>query len=292
MTTLPSHPPRGPNPILPSELHSDTAVRTQAPLFPQPPGFSEQPPAPGPKCTKRDAENTLPRWNSASPATTTPAGTRSRQWLAEHPQPSGRQLAEAGYVAPHWAPPYGLDADPITQLLIDEELRRAGVRRPINPIGIGWAGPTLLYAGTAEQKERWLWALLSGEEFWCQLFSEPGAGSDLASLTHPGRARRRPLRRQRAEGVDQLRPHRPLGDLAGPDRSDGHQAPGHQLLRVPDGRSGDRDSAAHRHDRRARVQRGLLHRCAHPGRPSHRARARRVGSGQGDAGQRAGLAVG
>ena len=106
-----------------------------------------------------------------------------RQWLAEHPHHTGRQLAEAGYVAPHWAPPYGLDADPITQLLIDEELRRGGVRRPVNPIGIGWAGPTLMYAGTAEQKERWLWALLSGEEFWCQLFSEPGAGSDLASLS-------------------------------------------------------------------------------------------------------------
>ncbi len=117
-----------------------------------------------------------------------PRRSRVRQWLAEHPQPTGRQLAEAGYVAPHWAPPYGLDADPITQLLIDEELRRGGVRRPINPIGIGWAGPTLMYAGTAEQKERWLWALLSGEEFWCQLFSEPGAGSDLASLsTRAGR---------------------------------------------------------------------------------------------------------
>jgi 3-oxochol-4-en-24-oyl-CoA dehydrogenase len=92
-------------------------------------------------------------------------------------------LAEAGYVVPHWAPPFGLDADPLTQLMIDEELRRAGVRRPINPIGIGWAGPTLMYAGTEEQKERWLWSLLSGEEFWCQLFSEPGAGSDLAALT-------------------------------------------------------------------------------------------------------------
>ena len=57
------------------------------------------------------------------------------------------------------------------------------MRRPINPIGIGWAGPTLMYAGTEEQKERWLWSLLSGEEFWCQLFSEPGAGSDLAALT-------------------------------------------------------------------------------------------------------------
>jgi alkylation response protein AidB-like acyl-CoA dehydrogenase len=86
-------------------------------------------------------------------------------------------------VVPHWAPPFGFDADPVAQLIIDEELRGAGVRRPVNPIGIGWAGPTLLYAGSEEQKERWLWPLLSGEEFWCQLFSEPGAGSDLASLT-------------------------------------------------------------------------------------------------------------
>jgi alkylation response protein AidB-like acyl-CoA dehydrogenase len=106
-----------------------------------------------------------------------------RDWLAEHPHPTGRQLAEAGYVAPHWAAPYGLNADPLTQLMIDEELRRKGVRRPINPIGIGWAGPTLMYAGTEEQKDRWLWPLLSGEEFWCQLFSEPGAGSDLAALS-------------------------------------------------------------------------------------------------------------
>src|SRR6202034_3914692 len=85
-----------------------------------------------------------------------------REWLAAHPHPSGRQLAEAGYVVPHWAPPFGRDADPLTQLMIDEERRAAGVRRPVNPIGIGWAGPTIMYAGTAEQKERWLWALLSG----------------------------------------------------------------------------------------------------------------------------------
>ena len=68
------------------------------------------------------------------------------------------------------------------QLIIDDELRRAGVRRPVNPIGIGWAGPTILFAGTEEQKERYLLPMLAGEEFWCQLFSEPGAGSDLAGL--------------------------------------------------------------------------------------------------------------
>jgi alkylation response protein AidB-like acyl-CoA dehydrogenase len=105
-----------------------------------------------------------------------------RDWLAAHPSPSGRQLAEAGFVAPHWPAPWGLDADPIHQLLIDDELSAAGVRRPMNPIGIGWAGPTILHAGTPEQKERYLMPLLAGEELWCQLFSEPQAGSDLANL--------------------------------------------------------------------------------------------------------------
>jgi alkylation response protein AidB-like acyl-CoA dehydrogenase len=117
------------------------------------------------------------------PGSDDPRRQAVRSWLAEHPNPTGRQLAEAGYVVPHWKAPFGLDADPLTQLMIDEELRAAGVRRPINPIGIGWAGPTLMYAGSDEQKERWLWPLLSGEDFWCQLFSEPGAGSDLAALS-------------------------------------------------------------------------------------------------------------
>jgi alkylation response protein AidB-like acyl-CoA dehydrogenase len=106
-----------------------------------------------------------------------------RSWLAEHPTPTGRELAEVGYVAPHWPRPWGVDADPIHQILIDEELAAAGVRRPANMIGIGWAGPTLLHGGTDAQRERYLMPLLAGEEIWCQLFSEPGAGSDLASLT-------------------------------------------------------------------------------------------------------------
>jgi alkylation response protein AidB-like acyl-CoA dehydrogenase len=106
-----------------------------------------------------------------------------RSWLEAHPHAGGRKLAEAGYVAPHWPRPWGLDADPIAQLVIDDELRRAGVGRPINPIGIGWAGPTLLHAGTRAQQERYLMPMLAGEELWCQLFSEPGAGSDLADLS-------------------------------------------------------------------------------------------------------------
>lgn len=106
-----------------------------------------------------------------------------RQWLRLNPAPSGRQLAEAGYVAPHWPRPWGIDADPVHQLVIDEELRRGNVRRPMNPIGIGWAGPTIVHAGTEEQRQRYLFPLLAGEELWCQLFSEPGAGSDLANLS-------------------------------------------------------------------------------------------------------------
>jgi alkylation response protein AidB-like acyl-CoA dehydrogenase len=105
-----------------------------------------------------------------------------RGWLAANPRPTGRQLAEAGYVAPHWPAPWGLDADPIHQLIIDDELKRAKVSRPTNMIGIGWGGPTILHGGTREQQDRYLLPLLAGEEIWCQLFSEPGAGSDLANL--------------------------------------------------------------------------------------------------------------
>jgi alkylation response protein AidB-like acyl-CoA dehydrogenase len=113
-----------------------------------------------------------------------------RRFLTETLDPDGRpprdwfaRLARARYTAPHWPPPWGLGASPVEQLVIDEELRAARVRRPENPIGIGWAGPTLVLAGTEEQQQRWLPGLLDGSEIWCQLFSEPGAGSDLAALS-------------------------------------------------------------------------------------------------------------
>ncbi len=105
-----------------------------------------------------------------------------REWLLRNPDPSPVALVEAGYVVPHWPAPWGLNADPIHQLIISDELSRAKVRLPTNPIGIGWAAPTILLGGTEEQKERYLPKILSGEETWCQLFSEPDAGSDLAAL--------------------------------------------------------------------------------------------------------------
>jgi len=90
-------------------------------------------------------------------------------------------LAETGYLTPHWPAPYGLDATPAEQLLIDEELDRAGVARPDLVIA-GWAIPTILDHGTPEQIERFVRPTLLGEITWCQLFSEPEAGSDLAAL--------------------------------------------------------------------------------------------------------------
>ncbi|WP_280311358.1 acyl-CoA dehydrogenase family protein [Nocardia abscessus] len=98
--------------------------------------------------------------------------------------PADRQrdaLVEAGLAMPHWPRPYGRAADPMTGLVISEELRRAGLTAPDLAIG-GWAIPTLLQHGTPEQIERFAWPTLRGEVVWCQLFSEPEAGSDLAAL--------------------------------------------------------------------------------------------------------------
>ncbi|OBI34417.1 acyl-CoA dehydrogenase [Mycobacterium sp. E2238] len=90
-------------------------------------------------------------------------------------------LAEAGLQAPHWPAPHGRGASPAEQLLIDQEMAAAGVVRPDLVIG-WWAAPTILEHGTPEQIERFVPGTLRGEFLWCQLFSEPGAGSDLASL--------------------------------------------------------------------------------------------------------------
>ena len=94
----------------------------------------------------------------------------------------GRRFAASGYAAPHWPRPWGLGATAVEQLAIDEVLRESQVPRPLNPIGAGWAGPTILVAGTEDQQQRWLPGILDGSEIWCQLFSEPEAGSDLAAI--------------------------------------------------------------------------------------------------------------
>lgn len=91
-------------------------------------------------------------------------------------------MGEGGWVAPHLDRPWGRGASPLEQVLIHQELRAAGVRGP--ELGIGaWVVPSLAGYGTPEQQERFLRPTLRGGIVWCQLFSEPGAGSDLASLS-------------------------------------------------------------------------------------------------------------
>ncbi len=92
-----------------------------------------------------------------------------------------RAFADTGLLTPHWPEPYGLAAGPLQQIVIDDELRKAGIHRPDLIIG-AWAAPTILEHGTDEQRDRFVNATLRDQITWCQLFSEPGAGSDLASL--------------------------------------------------------------------------------------------------------------
>ena len=117
------------------------------------------------------------------PADDDPRRLEVRAWFAAHPAPTAAELVGAGFVVSHWPPPWGLDAGPELQLIIDDEMKRAGVAKPLNPIGIGHCGPVIVVHGSDEQKQRYLPPMLRGEEMWCQLFSEPGAGSDLASLS-------------------------------------------------------------------------------------------------------------
>lgn len=97
------------------------------------------------------------------------------------PAAARRILAPTGYAAPYLPAPYGLGAGPVEQLVVQQELAAAGVK--LADLGIAtWVVPSLLAYGTQAQREAYLLPTLRGDLTWCQLFSEPGAGSDLASL--------------------------------------------------------------------------------------------------------------
>lgn len=91
------------------------------------------------------------------------------------------KLIETGYVMPHWPKPWGRAADAVEQLVIEEEFRTAGIKRPDYGI-TSWVILTLIQHGTPWQIERFVEKALRKEEVWCQLFSEPEAGSDAASI--------------------------------------------------------------------------------------------------------------
>src|SRR5580693_3030799 len=94
-------------------------------------------------------------------------------------------LIESGLLMPHWPRPWGRDASAVEQLVIEQEFAAAELRRPSYGI-TGWVILTLIQHGTPDQVERWVPAALNQEVIWCQLFSEPGAGSDAAGIRTRG----------------------------------------------------------------------------------------------------------
>lgn len=128
---------------------------------------------------------------------------RLRTWLAEHVPPSGaaqafdnyaeqvafltewqKKVHAGGWCGLSWPREYGgVGASVVEQAIYNEEMARAQAPELINKVGINNVGPTLMMHGTEEQRRRFLPKILSADEIWCQLFSEPGAGSDLAGLT-------------------------------------------------------------------------------------------------------------
>jgi alkylation response protein AidB-like acyl-CoA dehydrogenase len=129
-------------------------------------------------------------------------GAQAREWLTAHLDATrlpdrfgsldeelawGRRwqatMAADRWVGLWWPEEYGgRSASPVQVAIFNMEYARAGAPQPVNRVGINLAGPTLLAHGTDEQKRRWLPSVLDASEIWCQLFSEPDAGSDLASL--------------------------------------------------------------------------------------------------------------
>ncbi len=141
-----------------------------------------------------------------------------------------RRLYQAGYLALSWPKEYGGQAlDPMRQAIVNEELMRAGVPGVIGSNSISMLGPTLITWGTEEQKRRYLPKILTADEIWCQGYSEPGAGSDLASLRTRADLRRRRVRGQRPEGMDLRRTYRRHDVRAGAHQSRRPQAQGHFL---------------------------------------------------------------
>ena len=124
----------------------------------------------------------------------------ARAWFETHVEPTPRftsfeeefewgrrwqaRMAEDRWVGVHWPEVYGgRGASPLQLAIYNMEYARSKAPQPVNRNGINHVGPTLLVHGTEEQKSGWLPRILDAQEIWCQLFSEPGAGSDLAGLS-------------------------------------------------------------------------------------------------------------
>ncbi len=201
-----------------------------------------------------------------------------RDWLASHAHrpPAFVDLAEEvawgrtwqatlaadRWVGVHWPEAYGgRSATPVQVALYQSEYARSQAPQPVNRVGINLVGPTLLAHGTEDQRLRYLPQILSAEEIWCQLFSEPDAGSDLASLSTKAIPVDGGYVVTGSQGLDVVRAVRHVGALPRPDRAGCGAAPtGHHRDDRRHGRSRGRRATTRPDDGRCRVQRGVPHR--------------------------------
>ena len=174
------------------------------------------------------------------------------------------------------------------QRIFNEEQSHYNVATGVFAVGIAMAGPTIIAWGTPEQQERFLPAMLRGDDVWCQLFSEPGAGSDLAGSAHARRSRRRGVGRQRPEGVDVGRALQRLGHPARAQRPRRAEAQGHHRVPARHAHARHRRAAAAPDQRRVALQRGVPHRRAHSRRDAPRSARWRLARREHDAVERTG----
>ena len=231
-----------------------------------------------------------------------------RAWLAHHPPPpvevaSTRADADAlrawqramhadRWVGIHWPVEYGGRGASVTQVAIyNEELARAGAPPLLGRAGITLVGPTLIAHGTEEQRTRWMPRILAGDDVWCQLFSEPGAGSDLAALS---------TRAQKSGGVYRVNGQKVWSSYAtfadmgiALVRTD-PDAPAHKgisMLAIPMDAKGVDVRPLRQMTGDYEFNEVFFDDVDGPGREPHRPGTRRVARGEHDARQRAGRVV-
>jgi hypothetical protein len=202
-----------------------------------------------------------------------------------------RRLTDAGFAGIHWPTEHGgRGLTPTTTAAWLLECARAGVPAVFNMVGFVLAGGAILRYGTPSSRAMHLRSTLTTDHVWCQLFSEPGRRQRPRLAVDTGRTRRRPLHRQRPEGVVLGRALQQLGHPDGTHtaaRRRSTEARRHLVLPVSDGPAGHRGPPAEADDRRGRVRRGVLHRRRAAGRLPPRSAARRLGCRHGGADQRA-----
>ena len=177
------------------------------------------------------------------------------------PSSSAGLLADSDLLCLSWPEEFGGGGASVwEQTVVREEMWAHHEPRGAQYMGVNWVGPTIMRHGTEEQQRKHLPPIARGEVIWCQGFSEPEAGSDLASLRTTARQRRRRLAGQRPEDLDVLRHDGAVVLPARPHAQGGEEAAGADDLPCPDGRSGHPGPADPMHDGPAPPQRGVLRR--------------------------------